>query len=222
MANNGEALILLFLWFPKLFNNFGIKIYNERMGNTVGSLTQAQKSIIVGSLLGDGYLRIMPGRKNAFLEINHSISEKDYVDRKYQKLRNLVKTPPNERKGNGKRIAYRFFTQQHPELTEFYLKFYQKKRKIVLDLKLNPLIMAVWFMDDGSRSYRTYYLNIQCFGCLSQKRLIRILREQYRIDSSLNRDKEYYRIRIKQSSARRFKKSIHNYIIPTMRYKLGE
>jgi len=69
------------------------------MDNTVGSLTQEQKSIIIGSILGDGYLRIVPGRKNAFLEINHSISEKDYVDWKHQELKNLVKSPPKARKG---------------------------------------------------------------------------------------------------------------------------
>ena len=45
------------------------------MVNTVGSLTQEQKSIIIGSILGDRYLRIVSGRKNAFLEINHSISD---------------------------------------------------------------------------------------------------------------------------------------------------
>jgi len=48
-----------------------------------------------------------------------------------------------------------------------------------------------------------------------------MLKEQYGIESSLNRDKEYYRLRIKQSSAERFKKLIQNYIIPTMEYKLG-
>ena len=50
------------------------------MDNTVGSLTQLQKSVIAGSLLGDGYVRIVPGRKNAFLEINHSWKAKEYVD----------------------------------------------------------------------------------------------------------------------------------------------
>ena len=190
------------------------------MGNTVGSLTQEQKSIIIGSLLGDGYLRIVPGRKNAFLEINHSFSEKDYVDWKYQALKNLVKNQPKTRKGREKRIAYRFFTRQHPELTELYLKFYFNKRKIIPGLKLNPLMIAVWFMDDGSKSYKTYYLNTQRFDYLSQMKLIQNLKEKYRIDSSLNRDKEYYRIRIKQNSAERFKELISDYVIPTMRYKL--
>ncbi len=40
------------------------------MDNTVGSLTKFQGSLIVGSLLGDGYLRVVRGRKNAFLEVN--------------------------------------------------------------------------------------------------------------------------------------------------------
>jgi len=191
------------------------------MGNTVGSLTQEQKSIIIGSILGDGYLRIVPGRKNAFLEINHSISEKDYVDWKHLKLKDLVKSFPKQRMGKGVRIAYRFFTRQHPKLTEFYQKFYQDGKKIIPDLKLNSLMIAVWFMDDGSKSYETYYLNTQCFDYLSQKKLIKILKEQFGIESFLNRDKEYFRIRIKQSSARRFKELIENYIIPSMKYKLG-
>ena len=190
------------------------------MANTVGSLTQEQKSIIIGSLLGDGYLRIVPGRKNAFLEINHSFSEKDYVDWKYQKLKDLVKSLPKQRRGKGQRIAYRFFTRQHPELTKLYQKFYRGRGKIVPNLKLNPLMMAVWFMDDGNKSYETYYLNTQHFDYQSQERLIQMLKEQYGIESSLNRDKEYYRIRIKQNSASRFRGLIRNYIIPMMEYKL--
>ena len=58
------------------------------MDNTVGSLSQMQRSVIIGSLLGDGYLRIISGRRNAFLEINHSIKQKDYVDWKYAILKN--------------------------------------------------------------------------------------------------------------------------------------
>ena len=187
----------------------------------MGSLTQVQKSIITGSLLGDGYLRILPGRKNAFLEINHSIKQKEYVDWKYQKLKNLVKTPPKERKGSGKRIAYRFFTRQHPELTKFYQKFYRERKKIVPNLNIDPLMMAVWFMDDGSRTYRTFYLNTQSFNYSSQKRIVQMLKEQYEIESALNRDKNYYRIRIKQNSAEKFKKIISDYVISSMRYKLG-
>lgn len=192
------------------------------MGNIVGSLNQVQKSIIIGSVLGDGYLRIMPGRKDAFLEINHSFSERDYVDWKFRNLRNLTRNSPKKRRGKGKRIAYRFFTRQHPELTKIYQGFYYKGRKIIPNLRLDPLIVAVWFMDDGSKIYNSYYLNSQGFDYLSQQKLIDILDNQYKIKSSLNRDKKYFRIRIRQNSAENFRSLIQEYIIPSMKYKLGD
>ena len=214
--------------FMVKFNNIYRDMKRERKqnielrgrGNTVGSLTQKQKSIIIGSLLGDGYLRIVPGRKNAFLEINHSVSEKNYVDWQYQRLKDIVKSPPKQRKGGGRRIAFRFFTQQHPELTKLYLKFYKDGKKTIPNLKLDPLMIAVWFMDDGSKCGKDYYLNCQRFDLISQKRLMEMLNRQYGISTSLNRDKKYYRIRVRRRSQERFKKLIESYIIPSMRYKV--
>ncbi len=87
-----------------------------RMDNTVGSLTQLQKSVVIGTVLGDGYLRKIKGRKNAFLEINHSLKQKDYVDWKYSILHNLSGGKPKERKCNEGRVAYRFYTKQLPEV----------------------------------------------------------------------------------------------------------
>src|SRR3989338_313666 len=121
------------------------------MDNTAGSLSQVQKSVVIGSLLGDGYLRQIKGRKNAFLEINHSYSQKDYVDWKYGLLKSLVKSQPKLRKSNGKRYAYRFFTKQHPNLTKIYQKFYVNGIKVVPKISINPLILAIWYMDDGSK-----------------------------------------------------------------------
>ncbi len=56
---------------------------NRSEDNTVGSLTENQRSIIIGSLLGDGAMRC---KVNALLEINHSSAQKEYVDWKYQQL----------------------------------------------------------------------------------------------------------------------------------------
>jgi len=78
------------------------------MNNTVGSLTQLQKSIIQGSALGDGYIRQMPGRKDAFLEINHSIKAKEYVDWKFSNLKNLCLSSPKERIIDERRILNTF------------------------------------------------------------------------------------------------------------------
>jgi len=191
------------------------------MGNTVGSLTQNQRSIIIGTLLGDGYMRIIPRRKNAFLEVNHSSKQKDYVDWKYQELASIVKSGPKMRKGNGQRIAYRFFTQCLPEITELYRAFYENGKKIIpKDIRIDQLGLAVWFMDDGSRSGGSLYINTQQFATNDQERLQRMLEHDFNVSSTLNRDKEYMRIRIRKEDAQKFCNLIQSYIPESMRYKL--
>src|SRR5436190_24266200 len=96
------------------------------MGNTVGSLSEVQHAIIIGTLLGDGSMRC---KTNALLEINHSVHQRSYVEWKYRQLADLVSTPPRERKGNGNRIAYRFVTRSLPALTPYYRLFYTDGRK---------------------------------------------------------------------------------------------
>jgi len=187
----------------------------------VGSLTQLERSIIIGSLLGDGYLRIVSGRANALLEINHSISQKEYVDWKFEMLSNICKSGPKSRKGNGARIAYRFTTRQHPELTDFYRMFYINQQKRIPDLILDPIMLAIWYMDDGSKCRDSdVYLNTQQFCVEDQQKLLRMIKV-LDIECSLNRDKNYWRIRIKKSSIHKFFSIIERYIIASMMYKLS-
>lgn len=193
-----------------------------KMDNTVGSLTQIQRSIIIGTLLGDGYLRIVPGRKDALLEINHSFSQKEYVDWKYEMLKSLCKSGPVIRKGNGTRIAYRFTTRQHLELTELKALFYKNGvKQIPRGVVLNPMMLAVWFMDDGSKCRESdVYLNTQQFAHEDQEYCL-VLLASVGINASLNRDKEYWRIRIKKDSLPNFFATIRKFIIPSMTYKLN-
>ena len=196
--------------------------HNYIMDNTVGSLTQFQKSVIIGSILGDGYIRIVPGRKDAFLEINHSIKAKDYVDWKYSVLKNICKSSPKARKSGEQRTAYRFFTKQHPEITVLSKRFYKDGKKIVSpDLKLDPVILAVWFMDDGSKTSKSdIYLNSQQFSFSDQRRFLHMLR-QLGLRARLNRDKKYYRIRLLKESLGKLKQLIGPYVVPSMKYKLS-
>ena len=191
------------------------------MDNTVGSLTQQQISLIYGCILGDGYMRIMPGRQNAFLEINHSIKAKEYVDFKYAILKDICKSPPQVRYIDEKRTAYRFFTIQHKEMTRIHTLFYKDGRKRIPSITLDPLMLAVWFMDDGSRSRDAdVYLNTQQFSMNDQKKLLALLRDM-KLKARLNRDKKYYRIRFLKESIKRFNQIIDPHIIPSMRYKLS-
>lgn len=197
-------------------------ILSSIMDNTVGSLTKFERSIIIGSVLGDGYIIIIPDRNDAFLEINHSIKAKEYVDYKYNSLKRLCKSAPSIRdSGSDNRQAYRFFTRQHPGITEIYKQFYLNNKKVVpSDLSLDALALSIWYMDDGSKSRdRDIYLNTQQFSMNNQKRLLHILR-QIGISARLNKDKEYYRIRILKKSIADFMKLISPHVIDSMKYKL--
>ena len=198
-----------------------VKITNS-MDNTVGSLTQTQRSIVIGSLLGDGYLRIAPGRRNAFLECNHSFSAREYVDWKYKKLELLCRSAPKMRFGNGNRKAYRFTTRQSSEFSSLYRWFYDNgKKRVPSDLKLDPLMLSVWFMDDGSKCRECdVYLNTQQFDIENQHKCV-VLLAGLNIESALNKDKTYWRVRIKKSSLPAFWNIIAPHMIPFMTYKLG-
>ncbi len=188
------------------------------MDNTVGSLTEEQESILIGSLLGDGAMR---KKRNALLEINHCYAQKVLVDWMFGKFKELVKTNPKWRKGNGKREAYRFVTQSLPILNPYYDQFFKNGRKrIPINLKLNPLALAVWFMDDGSKTYSSIYLNTQQFSKEEQLILIDLLKAQFGIESTLNKDKIYFRIRIRTGSAKKFINLVKPFVLDEFRYKI--
>ena len=178
-----------------------------------------QREVITGCLLGDGAMRC---KTNALLEINHSIQQRSYVDWKFDHLAPLVRTPPRARAGNGSRVAYRFVTRSLPELTDFYRAFYDAGEKVVPELELTPLTLAVWTMDDGCRSRSAVYMNTQQFAMASQARLMRMLREQWRIESNLNRDKTYWRIRVTTVGSARLREIVEPFMLPELMYKLPQ
>ena len=190
------------------------------MGNTVGSLSEVQRAIVIGSLLGDGSMRC---KTNALLEINHSFDQRGYVDWKYGHLAELVRTPPKARSGNGHRVAYRFVTRSLPVLTPYFDLFYEDGgKRVPEEVELSPLVLAVWFMDDGCRSRSSVYLNTQQFDTRDQLRLLRLLHEQCGIEGALNRDKSYHRVRISVSSIGRLVAMIEPHLLNEMRYKLPQ
>ena len=85
---------------------------------------------------------------------------------------------------------------------------------------IDPVILAVWYMDDGSKSRdRDVYLNTQQFSITDQKKLLFCLRS-LGIQARMNKDKQYFRIRILKESIALFMKIIAPYIIDSMKYKL--
>ena len=79
-------------------------------------------------------------------------------------------------------------------------------------------------MDDGTNELghsRCLRINTQCFSLEDQLRLIQILQEKFGIITTLNRDKDRFRLRVKKESMEKLIRLIEPYIIKEMYYKIA-
>ena len=118
------------------------------------------KSILLGSLLGDGSLKILKGSKNANFQEKHSIKQKEYLMWKRNNLCSelsvsekdtweTIDTAPSGRKVE----KIRYGSGRRQSLTHLYNIVHKggkfKIRRTWLN-QLTPLSLAVWWCDDGS------------------------------------------------------------------------
>jgi hypothetical protein len=181
-------------------------------------------SVVVGSLLGDGYLT-----SNGSLQIEHCLEQAAYTLWKYQMLQPIAGQPPTmvERNDRCTRKTYRsmrFYTKA--VLKDFRAGFYKDRRKIVpshLGDILDPLAVAVWFMDDGGRGARTprgLVFNTSCYSAEEQVILTKLLFDLFGVLASIHKHGRGFQLYIKAESFSRFSELVSPYLIASMSYKL--
>ena len=188
-------------------------------------LSDIQKDVLIGTVLGDGYLRPSRSGKAARLQICHKAAAKKYVDWKYQIFKNLVFSKPRNQVQNN---SLRFTTISHPDLLEylkcFYANCFKSIPKNVCDILKSSLSLAVWFMDDGNGYLNSYALRISTYGFGLEGNLLlqNCLTKNFGVQTNLKRDVKGYQLYIPTSdgSALRFKNLIIPYVLPSMRYKI--
>lgn len=120
------------------------------------SLSDRCKSIILGSLLGDGSLKIHKGYKNAQFSFRHSAKYEEYFNWKAGELSEISSEcsvwKQRDKNAYGK-DKIRYQSKALLELTKLY-HLTQKRNKLRIRRKwlnqLTPLSLCVWWMDDGS------------------------------------------------------------------------
>jgi hypothetical protein len=193
------------------------------------AMTERQRQILVGMLLGDAHLERQRGARTARLKIEHSLRQSAYVDWKYGEWRDWVRTPPRARARRNRlgtvSTNIGFTTLSHVELEEFRLRFYRDHRKVVpIDLELTPLSMAVWFMDDGSRKSsqcRGLYLNTQSFTSAEVQLLQSVIQRDVGVETTVRKQRDGLQIYVPAPSASAMNAYIVNEVLPSMRYKLS-
>ncbi|MBI4656345.1 MAG: hypothetical protein HY746_06315 [Elusimicrobia bacterium] len=189
------------------------------------SLTAETQSVIVGSLLGDAYLT-----PSGSLQIEHCLNQKAYTLWKYEKLKSIAGKPPKRVERYDCRTdktycSMRFYTKA--VLKEFRMRFYKEKKILPEDLGefLDPLAIAVWFMDDGSRGARTprgLVFNTSGYSAEEQKFLQKLLAEKFGVQMSVHKVGKGFQLYVKAESFDRFKELISPHLIAEMRYKIPD
>lgn len=120
-------------------------------------LTDHQKEILDGLMLGDGSI-VFPNKnrsKYPRLCLNRKTNDKEYLNWQYNIFKEFYSSEPKDRDIYDKRTnkVYKstsLISKSGQLFLDYYNKWYPNKKKIVpRDLKLSPLLLLIWFLDDG-------------------------------------------------------------------------
>jgi hypothetical protein len=139
----------------RMRQRFGIPTLtkSDRLG-LPEELTSRQRSVLVGSMLGDGGLRPV-GRLTARYSEHHSLKQKAYLDWKALEWGSFLSSVGPSDKGEHR--GFRLITHACRALRPFWERFYPggegNKGFSHLPVEwVDELALAVWFMDDGSQT----------------------------------------------------------------------
>jgi len=191
-------------------------------------LSERQEQLLVGMLLGDAHLERQKGARLARLKVEHSVAQLTYVEWKYREWRPWVRTPPAIRARRNRRGTIStnvgFTSLSHEHLEEFRLRFYANRRKVVpAEIKLTPLSMAVWFMDDGSRKSsqcRGLYLNTQSFTVEEVQTLQTAMLRDVGVETTVRQQRDGLQIYVPSRSSAKLIEFMADDLLSCMAYKL--
>lgn len=208
------------------------------MGNIVGRLRSLfpynQFQLILGSLMGDARLECrskgIRAKHTARLRIHQSERQKDYVFWKFSQLKDLTLKGPrfikvwHDRKRGKDHFSWYFHTRSNEALGLVNKCFYRNNVKIVPKELINlidPLGLAVWYMDDGSNNGADITLNTHGFTIAEQKRLQHLLLNKFGIVTTLVKDRSKYKIAIGRREYGKFINIVKPHVIKSMKYKIS-
>jgi hypothetical protein len=120
------------------------------------TLTNLQHQVLIGSLLGDGCLGIRKDSISPRLTIRRQINDLPYLEWQFEVFRNLCRDKAITTGKVWDERYQKFYpycnleSRYIPAFKEYHNKWYGTgEKRIPKDLKLTPLIIAVWLCDDA-------------------------------------------------------------------------
>ena len=189
------------------------------------------KAILIGSILGDGYLTQPSGKSTrSRLDIKYDEKSLEYLQWLHNELKELNSSEIKRKKGFHQ---YRFYTETRDDIGELRKIFYPNGIKCIpkdIDKYLiSPLTLAVWYQDDGRLDFRSkYHCNSMfatyCFPYNECELLVNALRVNFDLDVRVckcqMRGKMYYCLYVTSKSMNKFMQIIEPYMQRCFHYKL--
>lgn len=189
------------------------------------SLSEIQKIVLLGTLLGDGSLKCRGNYHR--LHIKHSKRQLSLVEYKHKIFSDITTMPIRIFSQEVKNKVYEFcefVTLTHPEFSEFHRWFYPDGTKRITQKILkefnNPLSLAVWFMDDGCADYAGVSFNTQCFTKEEVDLLRGIINNNFNIETTSRRNKNGWIIYVPKKHMDLFRSLVEKHMLPKFLYKL--
>lgn len=190
-------------------------------------LTSRQKQIIYGCLLGDGHIT----KKHHRMQMSQGQHQYEYLRWKTAQLQpyfsEIRQRDTFDKRINKREQGYYCYSVMSPVFQELRNLFYINKRKLItpeiLDL-LEPLALAVWYMDDGAHTETSgfTYLCTQCFSERENWLIAGWLFGKFDVKATVHHAaKGQFRIGMNRPASSKFFEVVQPYIIPEMMYKLG-
>ncbi len=195
-------------------------------------LSKRQKTILLGTILGDGYLQ-KTGSKNARLRLEHSLKQQAYMYWKYSQLENLFQSKPKLLKRihpKSKRTYEYVRLQSHssPVLGKLRQQFYDEDGEKILPENMDavlksPLTIAVWYMDDGyyDKRDKSAHIYLQRLDNSELERLAKAFHRQHNIQPKwyCRTDRKGCQLNFTGIEKQKLMVLINPYLIDEMRYK---
>ena len=218
-----------------------LNITNKKdINNNIGPLNIDILSIIYGSILGDGHAEKRKGGKGTRIVFQQEYCNINYLYYLHSLLANLgycntnlplIKTRLGKK---GKIRQYlKFNTWTYDSFNMIYSEWYIKNIsgkgniKVIpksLDNYLTPLALAIWIIDDGCKLGKGLKFTTNCFSYKDVQYLLYLLHNKYNIKTTIhkgNKENTQFVIYVWKESIPILTKIVSPYIIPSIKYKLG-
>jgi len=187
-------------------------------------LSEKQKFVLVGTLLGDGNLA--KRGKYCRLFVKHSANQEKLIQWKYNIFKDITLMPLNYFAQNvyGKEYQFiQFATLTHPIFDEYRNVFYRGVRKIIpsnIDkVFYHPLSLTVLLMDDGANDTFGMTLQTHCFAKKEVILLAKSIKKNFKLNTSLRKNKGKWIIYFPKVEIPKLYKTIEEYLLPSSKYK---